>query len=317
MKQFNEQDHPRASDGKFTSKGGESSNPKDLQKDVEVKESSNKKMGQNDIESKAYEMLKGGAKEEDVVAWLEEQDPEADFYEMKDYVSQLAGNLEDEGAESPRGLQKDVEEPKISSFEQYEFDHDVLYSNEEAENTKGVGQKHYNEVTEAYNKAKETLNKPEYKKYVDDVRNIKSLKDVEKISKQVFSEWEKAGSSMDDFYMPLNESVEAVMDKQYADYYIKHKPLGKNEVKAAEGPKLDKKTQKVYDLYKTEIDKKTNELNTHYSDEAIEKAVKTFGRGNEFEERKIRSQYQREKENIENGIKRYQKEMEKLVSSNK
>ena len=111
MKQFNEQEHPRASDGKFTSKGGESSNPKDLQKDVEVKESSNKKMGQNDIESKAYEMLKGGAKEEDVVAWLEEQDPEADFYEMKDYVSQLAGNLEDNGHESPRGLQKEVNEP--------------------------------------------------------------------------------------------------------------------------------------------------------------------------------------------------------------
>lgn len=38
MKQFNEQDHPRASDGKFTSKGGESSNTKDLQKDIDVEE---------------------------------------------------------------------------------------------------------------------------------------------------------------------------------------------------------------------------------------------------------------------------------------
>jgi hypothetical protein len=204
MKQFNEQDHPRASDGKFTSKGGESSNPKDLQKDIDVEEVKVKESNKQETTDKVYEMLKGGAKEEDVVKFLEEQNPEADFYELKDYVSQLAGSLEDNEIDNPRGLQKDVDEP-----------------------------------------------------------------------------------------------------------------VGKNEVEANSTPKLDKKTQKVYDSYKDEIDKKTKELNTHYSDEAIEKNVKTFGRGDEYEERKLRIQFQREKENIENGIKRYQRAMEKLVSNNK
>lgn len=317
MKQFNEQDHPRASDGKFTSKGGESSNPKDLQKDIDVEEVEVKEIDEEKATKQVYEMLKGGAKEEDVVKFLEEQNPEADYYEIKDYVSQLASSLEENESDNPRSLQKDVAEPEISSFEQYAFDHDVLYSDEEAAATKGVGKDYYNKVTEAYNKAKETLSKPEYKKYVDDIKNIKSLNDVEKISKQVFSGWEKAGNSGNEFYEPLNNAVEAIIDKQYADYYIKHKPLGKNEVEANSTPKLDKKTQKVYDSYKDEIEKKTKELNTHYSDEAIEKNVKTFGRGDEYEERKLRIQFQREKENIENGIKRYQRAMEKLVSNNK
>lgn len=212
MNNFNEKDHPRANDGKFTSKGaGESSNPKDLQKDIDVEEVEVKEVDPQETTDKAYEMLKGGAKEEDVVKFLEEQNPEDDYYEIRDYVSQLAGSLEDNESDNPRGLQKDVDEPEISSFEQ----------------------------------------------------------------------------------------------------------LGKNEVEANSTPKLDKKTQKVYDLYKDEIDKKTKELNTHYSDEAIEKNVKTFGRGDEYEERKLRIQFQREKETIENGIKRYQREMEKLVSNNK
>lgn len=111
MKQFNEKDHPRASDGKFTSKGGESSNPKDLQKDIEVDDVEVNEVDPQETTEKAYEMLKGGAKEEDVVKFLEEQNPEADFYEIKDFVSQLAGSLEDNGSDNPRGLQKDVEEP--------------------------------------------------------------------------------------------------------------------------------------------------------------------------------------------------------------
>lgn len=111
MKQFNEQDHPRASDGKFTSKGGESSNPKDLQKDIDVEEVEVKEVDPQETTDKAYEMLKGGAKEEDVVKFLEEQNPEADFYEIRDYVSQLAGSLEDNESDNPRGLQKDVDEP--------------------------------------------------------------------------------------------------------------------------------------------------------------------------------------------------------------
>lgn len=228
MNNFNEKDHPRASDGKFTSKGaGESSNPKDLQKDIDVEEVEVKEVDPQETTDKAYEMLKGGAKEEDVVKFLEEQNPEADFYEIRDYVSQLAGSLEDNESDNPRGLQKDVDEPEISSFEQYEFDHDVLYSDEEAAATKGVGKDYYNKVTEAYNKAKETLSKPEYKKYVDDIKNIKSLKDIETIENKLFDEWHEVGNKGNEFYQPLNDAVEAIIDKQYADYYIKHKPLGR------------------------------------------------------------------------------------------
>lgn len=112
MKQFNEQDHQRASDGKFTSKGGESSNPKDLQNDIpEVEEVEVKEVDPQETTVKVYEMLKGGAKEEDVVKFLEEQNPEADFYEIRDYVSHLKSNLEEYNSVSDaRKLQKDIEE---------------------------------------------------------------------------------------------------------------------------------------------------------------------------------------------------------------
>ena len=111
MKQFNEKDHPRASDGKFTSKGGESSNPKDLQKDIEVDDVEVNEVDPQETTDKVYEMLKGGSKEEDVVKFLEEQNPEADFYEIRDYVSHLKNNLEgDNSVSDARKLQKDIEE---------------------------------------------------------------------------------------------------------------------------------------------------------------------------------------------------------------
>lgn len=81
--------------------------------------------------------------------------------------------------------------------------------------------------------------------------------------------------------------------------------------------KNEKECQKAYDAYTKKINDLEDELEKHYSDKAIDRAVEVFGKGDKYKEHKIRNQYEMERDSIKKQIGYLTKQRDKFIDEAK